>query len=128
MLLLLGRKTKYRPLASGGRVRRTCPECGQDAEIVECERVHTYQVFFVGVLDTNETVWVCRECREEVEVAESLSPGEDDRRRAALAAEQARLEQSRAQRRQLLAEKADAVKQRVEDELAALKAKLGRPK
>lgn len=122
MIFLLGRKTKYRPLADGGRVRRRCPECGADGEIVACERVQTYEAYFVNLFDTRKTVWVCTSCKEEVDVGEQLPPGEEDRRRAELAAS----ERARAARRQQLADKAEAVKQRVEDELAALKAKLGR--
>ena len=126
VIFLFGRKTKYRPLAQGGRVRRRCPECGQDAEFVACERVHTYEAYFVGLFDTRKTVWVCTACKEEVDTAEELPPGEDDaaKQRAELEA----TERARAARRQQLAEKAEAVKQKVEDELAALKAKLGRPK
>jgi hypothetical protein len=125
MFVLFGRKTKYRMPERGERMRRKCPECGQDAEIVECERVHTYQAYFVGLFDTRKRVWVCTQCQEEVEPDAELPPGEDDeaRERAALAA----AEEARAARRKQLAEKADAVKQRVEDELAALKAKI-RPK
>lgn len=121
MFVIFGRKTKYRMLEGGQRLRRKCPECGRDAEIAECERVHTYRAYFVGLFDTKARVWVCTQCREEVELDAELPPGEDDaaKQRAALAAEAAR-----AARRKQLADKADAVKQRVEDELAALKAKL----
>jgi hypothetical protein len=122
VIFLFGRKTKYRPIAGGGRTRRRCPECRQDAEIVACERVHTYEAYFVGLFDARKTVWVCTSCKEEIEAADELPEGDDAAARAELEAEE-----RRAARRKQLADKAEAVKQRVEDELAALKAKI-RPK
>ena len=126
MFLLFGRKTKYRPLAESHVVQRRCPECGQDARIFACERVHTYEAWFVGLFDTNQQVWVCSGCKEEVDLPDALPGARDEaereRRQLADAAE------TRAARKQQLADKAQAMKQKVDDELAALKAKLGRPK
>ena len=126
MFLLFGRKTKFRPLEGGRRVRRRCPECGQEAEILACERVHTYEAYFVGLFDTAKAVWVCSACKEEIELPDALPAGEADAERKRKELEAA--EQARAARRQQLTDKAEAMKQKVEDELAALKAKLGRPK
>ncbi len=123
MFLIFGRKTKYRPLDDGRKVRRRCPECGQDADILACERVHSYRAYFVKLFDTQKAVWVCSACKEEVDLPDALTRGEEDEEAAArrqLAAE----EQARADRIQQLTDKAKSVKQQVDDELAALKAKL----
>lgn len=134
MFLIFGRKTKYRPLDDGRRVRRRCPACGEDADIRACERVHSYRAYFVQLFATNKAVWVCSACKEEVDLPDALTRADADAEggeRRRLAAEEAdareRLaaaEQARADRRKQQADKARSDQQRVEDELAALKAKL----
>lgn len=125
MFLIFGRKTKYRPIEGSRRIRRRCPECSQEAEILECERLHTYEAYFVSLFDTSSTVWVCSACKEEVELPDALLPGDDaERKRKAIES----AEQARAAQRRQLADKAEAIKSKVEDELAAMKARLRRQK
>lgn len=132
MFVLAGRKTKYRPLAEGRRIRRRCPECGQTTDILACERVHTYTAYFVSLFDTKKAVWVCSSCKEEVDLPDALPAGDaDDDAEKAVAAERERKKLEAARDRQArldqAAEKARAIKQQVEDELAALKARLRPP-
>lgn len=71
------------------------------------------------------TVWVCSACKEKVELPDALPLGGDaERKREALES----AEQAKAAQRRQPADKGEAVKSKVEDELAAMKARLRRPK
>lgn len=129
MFLLLGHKTKFKPLTPERRIRRRCPECDRTADLLACERVRSFSAFFVDVFDIRKTVWVCTACQEVADLPDALPDADADAE--ALELEATRQRQladaaARETRRARVEERAQSVKQRVEDELAALKAKLGK--
>ncbi|MCA9684603.1 MAG: hypothetical protein KC457_20630 [Myxococcales bacterium] len=152
--LILGAKTKVRPKPGGERVRRFCPECKSDATFVEAKIERTVTAYvFVDLFSVDEKGYICSNCHEVMDLEDTSAPQdvnpepereggvlgrihawqeerarEQAERARAHEAEEARerAEQAReAAREARRAEKA-AKQKAVDDELAALKKKLGK--
>ena len=119
MRLLLHGSTKTRPVRGGATLYQKCPECGELATFHEVEVTTAAGVFFIDVLSSTDRAYQCSACCETFDLKETDEPAEPVRAPRDLAAE-------------LLAEKrqreaAVAAKSRqIDDELAALKRKLGK--
>lgn len=118
-----GRKRKFRPRPDGRTHRRKCPECGETTEFREGDVHDSYSAFSVKLFDDDYQAFQCSSCGEVMALDESLEP-------ALTAAEQRALDEQRT--RELEAarherEREEAAKQRqVDDELAAIKRRLGK--
>jgi len=126
MWMLFHRNAKTKVIRDGDSFIETCPECGRKARFDEVEVTESYGVFFVDLVDDKERKYRCSACgdvfdlRDEPERAPpAKSAAELARERAAAAARQAKEAE---QRREQAAAKAN----RIEDELAELKKRLGR--
>src|SRR5262245_4087578 len=122
MRWLLHGKTKVKPVKGGEILEQVCPECGKKALFYEAEATTSAGVFFVDVLSSTDKVFVCSKCDEVFDVKDdadkaALPPGQPPPRDLL-----AELEKDKAKREALAAAKA----QSVEDELAALKKKMGK--
>jgi DNA-directed RNA polymerase subunit RPC12/RpoP len=122
MRWLLHGKTKTRPVKGGEIFEQVCPECGKKALFYEVEVTTSAGAFFVDLLSSTERAFICSKCEEVFDV-------KDDKDTAALPAGQppprdllSELEKDKAKRGALAAAKA----QKVEDELAELKRKMGK--
>jgi hypothetical protein len=126
MWMLFHRNAKTKVIRDGHSFVETCPECGRKARFDEVEVSESYGVFFVDLVDDKERKYRCSACgdvfdlRDEPERAPpAKSAPELARERAAAAARQAKEAE---QRRDQAVAKAN----RIEDELAELKKRLGR--
>jgi hypothetical protein len=134
MFVWWGTRSKVRPVKGGRKERMECPSCGEVATFRECVAEEALTVFsVVSLSEDREVVYRCGECGELFDLVETPDAGapardpaadpEAARRRAA--ADRAAAERAERERR----ERARAEARRaasVEDELAALKRKLGR--
>lgn len=125
MWLLFHRDVKTRVVRDGRSFLEACPECGRKARFDEVEVSESYGVFFVDLVGDKERKYRCSGCggvfdlRDEPDPPPARSAQELARERAAAEARQAAgAEQRRAQ--------AEARANRIEDELADLKKRLGR--
>ncbi len=136
MWVMFGAQTKVRPIKGGKRVKRRCPDCGDDAMFIECVERSKFTAFFVlELFEDEDTVFVCSSCREAMYLERTLEPEltEQDLR------DQAREEQRQEKRRKreeakaaarqakeaVRAAKLKALKDKQLDaELAALKARM----
>lgn len=125
MWLLFHRNAKTRVIRDGHSFVETCPECGRTARFDEVEVSESYGVFFVDLVGDKQRKYRCSACgdvfdlRDEPDPSPARSAEQLERERAAAEARQAAAaEQRRAQ--------AEARANRIEDELAELKKRLGR--
>jgi len=125
MWLLFHRNVKARVVRDGHSFIETCPECGRNARFDEVEISESYGVFFVDLVGDKERKYRCSVCgdvfdlRDEPDQLPAKSAQELARERAAAEARRTvEAEQRRAQ--------AEAKANRIEDELAELKKRLGR--
>jgi hypothetical protein len=126
MLWLFTSNKRTRVAPGGQKMRSDCPECRQPRDFVEVEVETSAGVWFIDVLSDTERLWRCTGCGENFELrdksarAEPSPPSAPPPRpardmRAELERERARREaETRRRERQ------------VDDELAALKKKLGK--
>lgn len=132
--VMFGRKGKVRRVPDGQFEKRKCPECERTTVFRECVVSQTYTAYhFVNLWTSELTKFCCDACSAVLELDETdepeLSPREQARKdeqdaalrakQSRIAAKQARLSEQRAQAREEAAEEA------VEDELAAMKKRLG---
>ena len=115
MWLLFHRNAKTRPVRDGHTFVDTCPECHERTRFVEVEIEENFGVWFVDVVGDKERAYRCSACGETFD-----RKGDD-------AAEPAPPTPAVAVRtaEQIAAEKA-AKEIRIDDELAALKKRLGK--
>lgn len=141
MWFFFGRKSKVRPAKDGRRERRTCPECDADTTFVEVTVEKTYTAYaVVDLFDTKSTAFACSECQEVMDFDRTLEPQLSPREKAKLAKAEAKAEAERAkaqakadaeQKRQRAArakrqkDEARAQENALDDELTAMKARLG---
>jgi len=125
MWLLFHRNAKTRVVRDGHSFIETCPECGRTARFDEVEVSESYGVFFVDLVGDKQRKYRCSVCGDvfdlqgEPDQPPAKSARELARDRAAAEARQAAdAEQRRAQ--------AEVKANRIEDELAELKKRLGR--
>ncbi len=141
MWFLFGRKSKVRPLKDGRRERRKCPDCDADTTFVEVNVEKKYTAYVVvDLFNTESTAFACSECQEVMDFDRTLEPDLSPREKAKLAKAEAKLEAQRAKaqaeaeaerKRQREAqakrrqEEARAQEDALDDELTAMKARLG---
>ena len=129
MWLLFHHNAKTRVVKNGRTLVETCPECGKRARFDEVEVSESLGVFFIDVIEDSERKFRCSVCASVFDLRDQA-----DRQPAAKPAVSAQeLERQRAleQARRLAAERrrselAEAKANRIEDELAELKKRLGR--
>jgi hypothetical protein len=66
--MLIGNKTRARPVPGGRTVERRCDECQAVRTFTECEVADKVSLFFVPVLDLKSRRLVCAECGEDCEL------------------------------------------------------------
>jgi ribosomal protein S27E len=132
--LMFGSKGKARRVPDGRFEKRRCPECGKTTVFRECVVQKTYTAYhFVNLWSSESTQFCCDACGSVMDLDATLpvelSAEEQGKlealeaKQAAIAAKQAALE--RLQAKQEAAAQQQARAQSVEDELAAMKARLG---
>jgi hypothetical protein len=121
-------RSKETNVVNGGHQFDTiCPECGQRARFVEVEVSENIGAFFVDLLGATERKYRCSACGSMLDLPNEPEPS----LAASLARSAQELERGRAQQERQLEEQkrqraADAAKaNRIEDELAELKKRLG---
>jgi hypothetical protein len=144
MWLLFHRNAKTRAVDGGRSFIDVCPECDRRARFEEVEVSENYGVFFIDIIGDKERKYRCSACHEVFDLrdepgrapapsAASKSPRQIAAERAAAGAERAAAEAERAaaaaERRRDEAERrreeAEARANRIEDELADLKKRMG---
>lgn len=131
MWFVFGRKKKTRAVKGGRRERRKCPECGADATFFEVKVEKTYTAYVaIELFGTESTAFQCSECDEVMDLdpveptaAQKAAQAEAEARAEAKAAEERR-RSIEAHAKQARAEAA-AKEANLDDELAAMKARLG---
>jgi len=129
MWLLFHRNAKTKVVRGGESFVETCPECGKRARFDEVEVSESFGVFFVDLIDDKERMFRCSACgdvfdrREPAKPAPAAPPAKSARElERERAAEEARRFAAEVRRREV----AEAKANRIEDELAELKKRLGR--
>jgi hypothetical protein len=132
--LMFGSKGKARRVPDGQFEKRRCPECGKTTVFRECVVEKTYTAYhFVNLWSSESTKFCCDACGAVMDLDETEAPELSAReqaqlealeaKQAAIAAKATELERLRA-REEAQARK-QAREQAVDDELAAMKARLG---
>jgi rubredoxin len=138
MWLLFHRNAKTKIVRDGRSFVETCPECGRRARFDEVEVSENVGLFFIDLLSDRERKFRCSACGDVFDLRDSpgepatlpeparpapADDGERERRaaqaRRAAAARQAAVERERRER-------AEQAANRIEDELAELKKRMGR--
>jgi uncharacterized C2H2 Zn-finger protein len=127
MWFLFHHNAKTQVVKNGESFVETCPECGRRARFDEVEVSDNFGVFFVDVVSDKERKFRCSRCANVFDLRDepasaaqpAKSARELERERAAAQARQHAEEQ---RRREVAETKAN----RIEDELAELKKRLGR--
>ena len=128
--VMFGSKGKARRVPDGQFEKRQCPECDKTTVFRECVVEKTFTAYhFIDLWSSKTTQFCCDACGSVMDLEKTLPPALSAReqaqlealsgKQAAIAAKQAQLERQEAQSRK------QAQAQAVEDELAALKARLG---
>lgn len=125
MFVWLSTKKRARRVENGRKLRRKCPECGATTDFYECVVERSVSAFSVVKLwDGESTAYACSACGEVTELGDTHEPELTAREQRELAEQRTRaLEAAKREREQA----ATAKRQQVDDELAALKRKLGKP-
>jgi phosphoenolpyruvate synthase/pyruvate phosphate dikinase len=141
MWFVFGRKKKIKPLRDGRRERRKCPLCGEDTTFIEVAVEKKYTAYVVvDLFNTESTAFQCKACDEVMDLESTHEPNLSEREKKKLAKAQAKAEAKRARQQaeeeaarkrqikeaaeQARAEKA-AKENQLDDELAAMKARMG---
>jgi endogenous inhibitor of DNA gyrase (YacG/DUF329 family) len=131
---MFGSKGKARRVPDGRFEKRRCPECGKTTVFRECVVEKTYTAYhFVNLWTSESTQFCCDACGSvmdlEATLPAELSAHEQQQlaaleaKQAAIAAKQVELERLRT--KQAAEDRKRAREQAVEDELSAMKARLG---
>lgn len=126
-LLMFGRKGKVPRVVDGQLEKRRCPECGKTTVFRECLVRKTYTAYhFVDLWSSESTQFACDACGSVMDLDETEAPelsAREAQPREQLQAKRAAIEAKREQLRQQreVQQREDAI----EDELAAMKRKLG---
>lgn len=115
MWLLFHRNAKTRPVRDGHTFVETCPECGQRARFVEVEIEENFGVWFVDVVGDKERAYRCGACGETFDMKDQESAPAKPARPAVPVRTQAQIAEDQA-----------AKEIRIDDELAALKKRMGK--
>jgi transposase len=136
MWFLFHHNVKTKVVEGGESFVDICPECGRRARFHEVEVSENVGVFFIDLLGEKERKYRCSACAsvfDRGEQADAMPAATQAKSAAELARERA-VEQARriaAEQQRLIAERrrreiAEAKANRIEDELAELKKRLGR--
>lgn len=129
MWFLFHHNAKTRVVENGESFVEPCPECGRRARFDEVEVSENFGVFFVDIIGEKERKFRCSACASVFD--RRAQPDPTPVAKAAKTAKELERERAAEQARQL-AEKqrqreiAEAQANRIEDELAELKKRLGR--
>jgi hypothetical protein len=129
--VMFGSKGKARRVPDGQFEKRRCPECDKTTVFRECVVEKTFTAYhFIDLWSSKSTQFCCDACGSIMALEKTLAPELSAReqaqldalagKQAAIAAKQDQLERQEAQRRK------QAQAQSIEDELAAIKARLGK--
>jgi hypothetical protein len=132
--LMFGSKGKARRVPDGQFEKRRCPECDKTTVFRECVVEKTYTAYhFVNLWSSESTKFCCDACDSVMDLDATLAPELSAReqaklealetKQAAIVAKQAELE--RLQAKQAAQARKDTRDKAVDDELAAMKARLG---
>lgn len=132
--LMFGSKGKARRVPDGQFEKRRCPECGKTTVFRECVVEKTYTAYhFVNLWSSESTKFCCDACGAVMDLDDTQAPELSAReqaqlealeaKQAAITAKQTELERLRAQ--QEAQERKEARGKAIDDELAAMKARLG---
>ena len=125
MWLLFHRSGKTRRVENGEAFMTRCPACDRDARFIEVELIKSYGLFFVDLIDDKERAYRCTSCRElftHKDAAPEQPAAKPPRSTKSLAELQRDHEATARTRREAVEAKAA----QIEDELAALKKRMGR--
>jgi hypothetical protein len=123
MWFLFHRKARTAVVRGGKTMVHECPTCERTTRFAEVEVTKKYGVWFVDVLDDKERAYRCTECGDTFDLVEAAPQP------AASSTGWARTEQLAAEQRRrdaFAASQRAAIETRLDDELAALKKKMGR--
>lgn len=132
--LLFGSKGKARRVPDGQFEKRRCPECGKTTVFRECLVEKTFTAYhFLDLWSSESTQFACDACGSLMALDKTLAPELSEReqsqqraleaKQAAIAAKQDELERLEARRR--AEQREQSRRQGIEDELAAMKARMG---
>ena len=132
--VLFGRKGKVRRVPDGQFEKRRCPECGKTTVFRECLVKSTYTAYhFVSLWSSESTQFACDACGSVMPLDETEEPelsGRELGQRKELEAKQAAIQAKQAELERLMRIKTAQDRERarddaIEDELAAMKRRLG---
>jgi rubredoxin len=128
MWLLFHRNVKTRVIRDGRSFLETCPACGRKTRFDEVEVSESYGVFFVDLVGDKERKYRCSGCGDVFDLRDEPDPPDPPPAKSAqeLARERAAAEARRAAQAEQRRTQAEARANRIEDELADLKKRLGR--
>lgn len=132
--LMFGSKGKARRVPDGQFEKRRCPECGKTTVFRECVVEKTYTAYhFVNLWSSESTKFCCDACGAVMDLDATQAPELTAREQAQLEAMEAKQaaitakqeELERLQAKQAEESRKQAREKSVDDELAAMKARLG---
>jgi hypothetical protein len=140
--VMFGSKGKARRVPDGQVETRRCPECDETTTFHECVVEKTYTAYhFIDLWSSKATEFACAACGSMMPLDKTLDPALSARERAALEAAQAKAAAVAAKEAAVAAKQAEVKRleaareearrtqardQAIEDELAAMKARLGK--
>ena len=130
MAVLFGKKEKVKRVRGGRVERRKCPECGATTKFREVTVSKKWTAYHVVKLwDSEKIAFQCDACDEIMDLDDTDSPeltAKEKAQQAKLAEKQARIAAKKAELDRLQRQKEAAQQeQAIDDELAAMKKKLG---
>lgn len=126
MWMLFHRNAKTTVVPGGHDFVETCPECGRKARFKEVEITESYGAFFVDLVDDKERKYRCCECGDVFDLRDQPEHAPPAKSAKELASERALAEARQAAEVEQHRERATAKANRIEDELAELKKRMGR--
>lgn len=128
--LMFGRKGKVRRVPDGQFEKRRCPECGKTTVFRECVVNSDYTVYhFVKLWSSEKTQFACDACGAMMDLDDTEAPelsAKEQARLEALESKQAAIAAKQAEVKRIQAEQAEQQReQAVDDELEAMKKRLG---
>jgi hypothetical protein len=130
MWLLFTHNANTRVVRGGETFVETCPECGERAKFTEVEISENYGVFWVDVVGDKERAFRCGACAATFDLKDQTPTAGAAKAKQLPAAPPAKslaeLEREQAIAERKRSEAAAAKANRIEDELAELKKRMGR--
>jgi rubredoxin len=126
MWILFHRNAKTKVVRDGHSFVETCPECGRKARFDEVEISESYGVFFIDLVDDKERKYRCSVCGDVFDLRDEPVRAPPAKSAKELAHERAVAEARQSEETEQRRERAVAKANRIEDELAELKKRLGR--